>query len=157
MAAAHVAIQHEDFDLAKECAALRAGDARVGAVCSFVGTVRGAHGVTAMELEHYPGMTEKAIEAMVVEAYRRGELRQVGQDRLAQVNVGGRRPGMRDIGNHHDRHQGERSRQCQGESARASQRPRRRNARFTAENIPTPRRVVRSAEATSRAVSSTSS
>ena len=74
MAAAHVAIQHEDFDLAKECAALRAGDARVGAVCSFVGTVRGAQGVTAMELEHYPGMTEKAIEAMVDEAYRRFDI-----------------------------------------------------------------------------------
>ena len=74
MAAAHVAIQHEDFDLAKECAALRAGDARVGAVCSFVGTVRGAQGVTSMELEHYPGMTEKAIEAMVDDAHRRFDI-----------------------------------------------------------------------------------
>ena len=71
--AARVAIQQEDFDLARECAALRAGDARVGAVCSFVGTVRG-EGVSAMELEHYPGMTEKAIEAMVDEAYRRFDL-----------------------------------------------------------------------------------
>jgi molybdopterin synthase catalytic subunit len=69
----HVAIQHEDFDLAKECAALREGDERVGAVCSFVGTVRGG-GVTAMELEHYPGMTEKAIEAMVDEAHRRFDI-----------------------------------------------------------------------------------
>jgi molybdopterin synthase catalytic subunit len=68
-----VAIQQEDFDLAAECAALRAGDERVGAVCSFVGTVRGG-GVTSMELEHYPGMTEKAIEAMVDEAHRRFDI-----------------------------------------------------------------------------------
>ena len=68
-----VAIQLEDFDLSKECDALRAGDARVGAVCSFVGTVRG-EGVTAMELEHYPGMTEKAIEAMVDEAHKRFDI-----------------------------------------------------------------------------------
>ena len=67
-----VTIQHEDFDLSGECAALRAGDARVGAVCSFVGTVRGP--ALAMELEHYPGMTEKAIEAMVDEAQRRFDI-----------------------------------------------------------------------------------
>ena len=68
-----VSIQHEDFDLAKECADLRAGDERVGAVCSFVGTVRGPQ-VSMMELEHYPGMTEKAIEAMVDEAQRRFDI-----------------------------------------------------------------------------------
>jgi molybdopterin synthase catalytic subunit len=65
-----VAIQHEDFDVGQELARLREGDARVGAVCSFVGTVRGG-GVLDMELEHYPGMTERAIEAMVDEAHRR--------------------------------------------------------------------------------------
>lgn len=70
--APRVTIQHEDFDLAHECAALREGDLRVGAVCSFVGTVRGP--VLAMELEHYPGMTEKAIEAMVDEAHRRFDI-----------------------------------------------------------------------------------
>jgi molybdopterin synthase catalytic subunit len=69
-----VSIQHEDFDLAKECAALREGDARVGAVCSFVGTVRGSGDVSAMELEHYPGMTEKAIESMIDEAHRRFDI-----------------------------------------------------------------------------------
>ena len=69
-----VAIQREDFDLAKECAALREGDDRVGAVCSFVGTVRGSGDVTAMELEHYPGMTERAIESMVDEAQRRFDI-----------------------------------------------------------------------------------
>jgi len=67
-----VTIQHEDFDLSAECAALRAGDLRVGAVCSFVGTVRGP--VLSMELEHYPGMTEKAIESMIDEAQRRFDI-----------------------------------------------------------------------------------
>ncbi|HUR90117.1 MAG TPA: molybdenum cofactor biosynthesis protein MoaE, partial [Ramlibacter sp.] len=70
-----VTIQHGDFDLSNECAALRAGDDGVGAVCSFVGTVRGSNGVTAMELEHYPGMTERAIEAMIDEAQHRFDIR----------------------------------------------------------------------------------
>ncbi len=76
---ARVRIQTQDFDLSEALAALRAGDARVGAVCSFVGTVRDTRAITgaahdqieAMELEHYPGMTEKAIEAMIDEAHRR--------------------------------------------------------------------------------------
>jgi len=75
--AARVAIRHDDFDVAKECDALRAGDDGVGAVCSFVGTVRGSGDVTAMELEHYPGMTERAIEAMIDEATRRFDIRGV--------------------------------------------------------------------------------
>jgi molybdopterin synthase catalytic subunit len=69
-----VSIQSTDFDLSSELAALRAGDPRVGAVCSFVGTVRDrsdGQSVSTMELEHYPGMTEKAIEAMIDEAQRR--------------------------------------------------------------------------------------
>ncbi len=72
-----VSIQAADFDVSAELAALRAGDGRVGAVCSFVGTVRGGTGegdVLSMELEHYPGMTEKAIEAMVDEAHRRFDI-----------------------------------------------------------------------------------
>jgi molybdopterin synthase catalytic subunit len=73
-----VRIQTHDFDLGTELAALRAGDGRVGAVTSFIGTVRdrnGVHGgISGMELEHYPGMTEKAIEAMVDEALRRFDL-----------------------------------------------------------------------------------
>ena len=72
-----VSIQTEDFDVGAELARLRAGDARVGAVCCFVGTVRdrGSQGaVRAMELEHYPGMTEKSIAAMIEEAHRRFEL-----------------------------------------------------------------------------------
>jgi molybdopterin synthase catalytic subunit len=75
--AARVNIQTADFDLSNEIEALRRDDLRVGAVCSFVGTVRAAHAgydgppVLGMELEHYPGMTEKAIEAMIDEALRR--------------------------------------------------------------------------------------
>ncbi|KWT72774.1 MULTISPECIES: molybdenum cofactor biosynthesis protein MoaE [unclassified Variovorax] len=72
-----VFIQTADFDLAREVAALRADDKRVGAVCSFVGTVRDRNdgdAVASMELEHYPGMTEKSIEAMIDEAHRRFDI-----------------------------------------------------------------------------------
>jgi molybdopterin synthase catalytic subunit len=75
-----VSIQAADFDLSQETAALRRDDARVGAVCSFVGTVRGSNQATqgpqvlSMELEHYPGMTEKAVEAMIDEAHRRFDI-----------------------------------------------------------------------------------
>ena len=79
MTYARVSIQTEDFDLSHEIAELRRNDKGVGAVCSFVGTVRDrnvlegepAGHVQSMELEHYPGMTEKAIEAMIDEAHRR--------------------------------------------------------------------------------------
>mgnify|MGYP000040528294 CR=1 FL=1 len=79
MTQARVSIQTEDFDLSAEVALLRASDARVGAVCSFVGTVRDRNGgvdpsVQSMELEHYPGMTEKSIEAMIDEAQRRFDI-----------------------------------------------------------------------------------
>ena len=63
-----VSIQTHDFDVSAELAALRAHDKRVGAVCSFVGTVRDRNegdAIASMELEHYPGMTEKSIEAMI--------------------------------------------------------------------------------------------
>ena len=72
-----VFIQTDDFDLGAEVARLRAGDLRVGAVCSFVGTVRDRNdglAVQTLELEHYPGMTEKSIEAMVQEAFRRFDI-----------------------------------------------------------------------------------
>ncbi|SFD36782.1 molybdenum cofactor biosynthesis protein MoaE [Paracidovorax konjaci] len=74
---ARVSIQAQDFDVSTELAALRAQDARVGAVCCFVGTVRDrsdGDAVASMELEHYPGMTEKSIEAMVAEALRRFDI-----------------------------------------------------------------------------------
>ena len=74
---ARVSIQTQDFDLSKEIDALRANDKRVGAVCSFIGTVRDRNdglSVQSMELEHYPGMTEKAIEAMIDEAIVRFDI-----------------------------------------------------------------------------------
>ena len=79
MATTRVTVQHADFDLSAEVAALRSGDPGVGAVATFIGTVRDRNdglGVSAMELEHYPGMTERAIEAMIDEAMRRFEIRQ---------------------------------------------------------------------------------
>jgi molybdopterin synthase catalytic subunit len=100
--APRVSIQTQDFDLSQEVAALRGIDGRVGAVCSFIGTVRDRNvaaardadaaalsakeslspergpaapaPVVAMELEHYPGMTEQAIEAMIDEAMRRFDI-----------------------------------------------------------------------------------
>ena len=74
-----VSIQTADFDLSAEVAALRAQDPRVGAVCSFIGTVRdrtaGEPGsIASMELEHYPGMTEKSIEAMIDAALQRFDI-----------------------------------------------------------------------------------
>lgn len=72
-----VSIQTADFDLSTEVARLREQDKGVGAVCSFIGTVRDRNdgqSVSAMELEHYPGMTEKAIEAMIDEAFRRFQI-----------------------------------------------------------------------------------
>ncbi|MFM1906741.1 MAG: hypothetical protein RLZZ591_418 [Pseudomonadota bacterium] len=74
---ARVSIQTADFDLGSEVHTLRLGDKRVGAVCTFVGTVRDRNdglSVSTLELEHYPGMTEKAIEAMIDEACQRFEL-----------------------------------------------------------------------------------
>ncbi|MCZ8251764.1 MAG: molybdenum cofactor biosynthesis protein MoaE [Hylemonella sp.] len=74
---ARVTIQTQDFDVAAEIAALRAQDKRVGAVCSFIGTVRDRNdglSVSAMELEHYPGMTEQSIEQMIDEAFRRFDI-----------------------------------------------------------------------------------
>ncbi|WP_085315799.1 molybdopterin synthase catalytic subunit MoaE [Derxia lacustris] len=75
-----VRVQTEDFDLGAEIAALRAGDPRVGAVATFLGTVRDANPdlgdgvVRELVLEHYPGMTEKALEAICAEARTRWDL-----------------------------------------------------------------------------------
>jgi len=77
MGIVRISIQAEDFDLSDEVAALRGGDARIGAVCAFVGAVRDrsdGRSVGSMELEHYPGMTEKSIAAMVDQALARFEL-----------------------------------------------------------------------------------
>ncbi|MBA3591185.1 MAG: molybdenum cofactor biosynthesis protein MoaE [Methylibium sp.] len=72
-----VSIQTDDFDLGAEVTALRRGDGGVGAVASFIGTVRERNegsGVSLMELEHYPGMTERAIEAMIDAALQRFDI-----------------------------------------------------------------------------------
>ncbi len=72
-----IRIQTEDFDLGAEIGRLRANRPEVGAVVAFVGTVRdmneGAR-IGAMELEHYPEMTEKALQTIVEQARARWEL-----------------------------------------------------------------------------------
>jgi molybdopterin synthase catalytic subunit len=95
-----VRVQQHDFDVGAEIAALRAGDARVGAVATFVGTVRDVNdgsGVSTLTLEHYPGMTERALEDIVAQArsrwdvleclvvHRVGELRPLDQIVLVVV------------------------------------------------------------------------
>jgi molybdopterin synthase catalytic subunit len=72
-----VRIQTEDFDAGAEIAALRRNDPRVGAVASFIGVCRDANDGTAvsrMTLEHYPGMTERALEAIVGQARGRWDV-----------------------------------------------------------------------------------
>jgi molybdopterin synthase catalytic subunit len=72
-----IRVQTEDFDLTQEVAQLRANDRKVGAVVSFVGTVRDMNdgaAVSEMELEHYPGMTENALQDIVTRAKARWEL-----------------------------------------------------------------------------------
>lgn len=72
-----VRVQQQDFDPQAECVALRGGRSDIGALASFVGLVRDSHegsSVRSMTLEHYPGMTEKALEEIVGEAARRWSL-----------------------------------------------------------------------------------
>ena len=72
-----VSIQTQDFDASIELAKLRAGDKRVGAVCSFVGTVRDINEgdvISELELEHYEGMTEKSLEAMIDKTFQRFDI-----------------------------------------------------------------------------------
>jgi len=72
-----VRVETADFDAGREIAALRAGDPRVGAVASFIGTVRDvndAAAVSTMTLEHYPGMTEKALAEIVTAARERFDI-----------------------------------------------------------------------------------
>ena len=100
-----VRIQTADFDAGREIATLRAGDPLVGAIASFIGTVRDVNDeatVQLMTLEHYPGMTEKALAAIVDEArarfdiidalviHRIGELRPTDQIVLVAVTSGHR-------------------------------------------------------------------
>ena len=72
-----VRVQTEDFDIAREIDVLRGRDARIGAVAAFVGLVRevnDAATVSTLTLEHYPGMTEKALAGIVAEAKTRWEI-----------------------------------------------------------------------------------
>jgi molybdopterin synthase catalytic subunit len=87
-----VRIQEHDFDVSSELAALRAGDARVGAVATFVGVVRDLNDssqVSTLTLEHYPGMTEKALAQIVDDAKRRWDI----YEALVIHRVGPLRPG----------------------------------------------------------------
>ena len=72
-----IRVQQEDFDVGAELAALSDGRTDIGGIASFVGTVRDMAGntpVSAMTLEHYPGMTEKQIAKIEAEAHRRWPL-----------------------------------------------------------------------------------
>ena len=72
-----VRVQETDFDVGAELVALRSGDTRVGALVSFLGLVRDMNdgsSVSEMTLEHYPGMTEKALEEIVTEAKERWDI-----------------------------------------------------------------------------------
>jgi molybdopterin synthase catalytic subunit len=86
-----VRVQQADFDLGAEVAALRKGNAKIGAIASFIGLVRDINdgdSVAAMTLEHYPGMTEKALEAIVTQAKSRWDI----FDALVVHRVGELRP-----------------------------------------------------------------
>ncbi len=86
-----VRIQREDFDAGAEVARLRAGDPRIGAVACFVGVARDRNDgatVSTLTLEHYPGMTEKSIEAIVERARARWDV----VDALVVHRVGELRP-----------------------------------------------------------------
>jgi molybdopterin synthase catalytic subunit len=72
-----VKVQTEDFDLTTEIAQLRSNTPKVGAIVNFVGVVRDLNEgeqIAEMELEHYPGMTEKALEDIIAEARSRWDL-----------------------------------------------------------------------------------
>ena len=89
-----VRIQEADFDVGRELEALARGRKDVGALASFVGLVRednDGHAIGSMTLEHYPGMTEKALEAICGEAHSRWRL----LDALVIHRVGMLAPGDR--------------------------------------------------------------
>jgi molybdopterin synthase catalytic subunit len=86
-----VRVQTEDFDAGAEIARLRAGDPKVGAVAAFIGVARDVNDgseVATLSLEHYPGMTEKALEQIVVEAHARWRI----IDALVIHRVGSMKP-----------------------------------------------------------------
>ena len=87
-----VRVQSEDFDAGHEIARMRDGDLGIGAIASFIGAVRDVNDaapITGMTLEHYPGMTEAALEEIVADARRRFDIR----DALVIHRVGALAPG----------------------------------------------------------------
>jgi molybdopterin synthase catalytic subunit len=87
-----VRVQREDFDAGAEIARLRAGNPKVGAVASFIGVARDVNdgdAVAAMTLEHYPGMTERALEDICAQARARFDV----IDLLVVHRVGELKPG----------------------------------------------------------------
>ena len=86
-----VRVQLADFDVGAEILALRRGNPKIGAIASFIGLVRDINegdDVAVMTLEHYPGMTEKALEAIVVTARERWDI----LDALVVHRIGTLRP-----------------------------------------------------------------
>jgi molybdopterin synthase catalytic subunit len=72
-----VRVQREDFDIGAEIAAFRRADPGIGAIASFIGLVRDVNdgeAVAGMTLEHYPGMTEKALAGIIAEAKDRWDI-----------------------------------------------------------------------------------
>ena len=86
-----VRVQTEDFDVSAEMLALRKRNPKIGAVASFIGVVRDLNdgdSVSTLTLEHYPGMTEKSLEAIVQQAKERWDI----YDALIVHRVGTMRP-----------------------------------------------------------------
>lgn len=86
-----VRVQNEDFDISAEVAALRGGNPHIGAVACFIGLVRDLNEqthVSEMTLEHYPGMTEKALEEIIAQAKQRWNI----DDALVIHRIGALKP-----------------------------------------------------------------
>jgi molybdopterin synthase catalytic subunit len=87
-----IRVQTADFDIGAEIAALRAANHKIGAVASFIGTMRDLNegdAVSSMTLEHYPGMTEKALQDIAAQAQQRWDI----IDALIIHRVGEFKPG----------------------------------------------------------------
>jgi molybdopterin synthase catalytic subunit len=74
-----IVVQKEDFDLTTEVTHTRSNNSQIGAIVSFIGTVRDLHpgSISSMTLEHYPEMTEKSLKSIVTEARERWDLQKV--------------------------------------------------------------------------------
>ena len=86
-----VRVERDDFDAGREIARLRAGNPRIGAIASFIGVVRDSNegdAVAELTLEHYPGMTEKALAKIVAEARDRWDV----MDTLVIHRIGAMKP-----------------------------------------------------------------